>query len=732
MKLIPSLKFLLSISACAFAILLASNPSAIAAPPLPEFTLSAPANWNGRTSITAQPVISNLSLLQANNGTNFTYSWSVSNIAVTQTSSPSILTLTRAQGNGSLLVTLTMNNGTENVTRSTTINVQQPTTDPWVERTALANEKPVPGQFFARNPLTNLGTIYYRGTQSGSPNDVFLKVYRTPSGGLESLYATYRQPLASGAYDFTATIDAGLFTYRVVYGTRTSGADTNLASVNNLLCGDAFMISGQSNAQATNTGTPQLDTSDPWVKTYDADLGWGPAYARPTSPNWGSKIGFWGMKLAQDLVIQKSIPICIINGAVGGTLISQHQPNPANRTVGAGTYDLYANLLNRVIRARLTHGIRGVFWHQGESDGSTSGPPLDPDHLFYEQNFLNMSSAWRQDYPNFQRYVVFQVAPNPCGIGPYASEIRQIQRKLPRLYSNMSLMHTLGLEGYEGCHYSIAGYQNIAGRVLNLVNRDFYGATPAAAVTPPNLVRAYFTSSARTAIALQFDQPMSWSSYSLPNWFVNDVANRVSSGSASGNTVTLQLVSAASTNSTLDYIKDNWNYGEGVSTLLYGTNAIPALTFANEPIGTLTPYEAWSSSKNLVGGAAAGDADPDFDEVKNSLEFVLGGEPNPSATGSNSSALLPTSTRNVAGDLIFTFQRKLVSVGVVNLNFEWSSDLTFPALNSISIGATSSSSGGISVAISNLDAATETILVTVPASNVQNGKVFGRLRAIVP
>lgn len=122
----------------------------------------------------------NLALLQANNGTNFTYNWSASNLAVTQTTSPSIMTLTRSQGSGSLLVTLTLNNGTENVTRATSIAVQEPATDPWVERTPLANEKPVAGQFFARNPFTNLGTIYYRGTQSGTPDDVFLKVYRTP------------------------------------------------------------------------------------------------------------------------------------------------------------------------------------------------------------------------------------------------------------------------------------------------------------------------------------------------------------------------------------------------------------------------------------------------------------------------------------------------------------------------------------------------------------------------
>ncbi len=706
--------------------------SVVIAPPLPEFTLSAPANWDGRTTITAQPVISNLALLQANNGTNFTYNWSVSGVAVTQTTSPNVMTLTRSQGSGPLLVTLTLNNGTENVTRTTTITVQEPSSDPWVERTPLANEKPVANQFFARNPFTNLGTIYYRGTQSGTPDDVFLKVYRTPSGGSETLYSTLRQPLAGGAYDFTATIEAGLFTYRVQYGTRTSGNDTDLASVNSLLCGDAFIIEGQSNAQATDTGTAQEDISAPWVKTYDASLGWGPAYARPTSPNWGSKVGFWGFKLAQDIVAQHSIPVCLINGAVGGTLISQHQPNPANRTVGAGTYDIYANLLNRVIAARLTHGIRGVFWHQGESDAATFGPPLEPDYLSYEQNFLSMSSAWKQDYPNFQRYVVFQIAPNPCGIGPFASEIREVERQLPRLYSNMSLVNSIAVPGYQGCHYTPAGYESLASRVLPVVKRDFYGVTYPAAVTPPNLVSANFANPARTAITLQFDQPMSWSSFSLPNWHVNDVANQVTSGSSSGNTITLQLASAAAANSTLDYVKDSWNYTESSSTLLFGANALHALTFANVAIGALTPYETWSSSKNLSGLASAGDADPDNDGVENAIEFVLGGEPNPANPGSNSNALLPTSTRNLAGDLVFTFKRKIASVSGVDLDFQWSNNLTFPSLNAVPIGATNSTTDGITVAIGAFDAATDSITVTVPASKAAGGKLFGRLQAATP
>lgn len=110
-------------------------------------------------------------------------------------------------------------------------------------------------------------------------------------------------------------------------------------------------------------------------------------------------------------------------------------------------------------------------------------------------------------------------------------------------------------EPRDGCHFSKAGYENMANRILPVVSRDFYGVVPASAITAPISKRAYFTSAVRTAIALEFDQPMRWSSYSTPNYYVNDAADLVSSGSASGNIVTLQLASAADASATPSIVR---------------------------------------------------------------------------------------------------------------------------------------------------------------------------------
>lgn len=552
--------------------------TAAIAPPLPEFTLTAPAKWDGRKTITVQPKVTNLPLLQTKNGTNFNYQWSVSGLAVTHEASTDTLNLTLSQGSGPMIVTLTMSNGSTGVTKSTSIDVKEPATDPWLERIPAVDEKPVTGQFYARNPSTNLGTIHYNGTQSGSPDTVYLKVYQTPSGGAETLAKTCRQPLVGDAYTLSAPIAAGLITYRVVYGTTTGGVDTDVATVTDLMCGDAYILQGQSNTMATDNSDPRDDGTNPWVRTYGRNKGaWDYARSKGTDPYWEMNIGLWGMALAEQLVKEHSMPICFLNGSIGGTRIDQHLPN-------GGIYD---NLLKRVINAKLTHGIRGIFWHQGESDCSNFGPISDYDYTVYEQSFLTLSTAWKRDYPNVQGYIIHQVMPKPCGMGPKGDQLREVQRQLPRLYSHMSILNTLAIEGYQGCHFSAAGYQNMAKRMAPVVNRDFYGVTYNGPITAPNLKRAYFTSSARTAIALEFDQEIIDSDLSLPNWYVDDVGGLVSSISASGSKVTLQLSSAATETATLDYLQDaTWTITEGPATLLYGANGIPALTFADVPIET--------------------------------------------------------------------------------------------------------------------------------------------------
>jgi autotransporter-associated beta strand protein len=144
-------------------------------------------------------------------------------------------------------------------------------------------------------------------------------------------------------------------------------------------------------------------------------------------------------------------------------------------------------------------------------------------------------------------------------------------------------------------------------------------------------------------------------------------------------------------------------------------------------------YETWASAKGLAGPDAAFDADPDGDGIKNGMEFILGGEPNPANPGANSNALLPT-VSETSGDLIFTFRRKDLSEGVATLSFQWSTDLSFPPVNNVPVGADDSTTDGITVNVAenSPDADTDTITITVPAAKADQGRVFGRLVATRP
>ncbi len=567
--------------------------------PDPVFTLTGPTTWDGRQTIVITPNISNLATLQSLGLTNLTYTWTVSGVAVAKqitTGTPTVpgtLTLTRSQNSGPMTVKLVLNNGGSSVTATKTISVTEPASDPWVQRTPGANEIPVDNQFYARDD-SGMGKIYYNGTQSGSPDRVFLKVYTTDTGA-DVLYSSQSQTLVAGKYAFTAPINPGRVTYKVTYGTTTGATDTVLKTVTNLVCGDAYIFEGQSNALAIDS-LPGDATNDRWVRTYGNEGGgWGNAVRNGTQ--W--TVGYFAFDLALSLTTTYNMPICIINGAIGGTRIDQHQANPADHTLPGDSYSIYANLLNRVIGAKLTHGIRGIIWHQGESNSGADSPTGDFDYKSYQQYFVDMSAAWKQDYPNFQRYTVFQVMPKPCALGPKGDQQREAARTLPLLFSKMDILNTLGLPGYIGCHFTAAGYQNVADRTLALMKQRYYGVVPPQPVTAPNLKRAHFTTSTRNEIALEFDQDMSWNTFSKANYYLDKAPDKISSGSASGKIVKLQLTVQAAATSTLDYLQDDrWNFGESTSSLLYGANTLPALTFADVPIAPPAPTSLIATAGN--------------------------------------------------------------------------------------------------------------------------------------
>lgn len=549
--------------------------------PEPQFTLHAPPKWDGRKSIEVIPVISNRNELASRGVDQLKFEWNVSGLATIHESSSEKLVLTRAQNSGAMTVALTLNNGGNPVSSSITIDVQEPATDAWIPRTPDVDEKPVEGQFYARDDH-NQGTLYYNGSLKNGADSVFLNVYAD-----DKLIERKTQRLTQGdCYAFAIKLKPGLIKYRVEFGSTSGTTETVLHKVGDLVCGDAFLIDGQSNALATDTREDAPRETSEWIRSYahprhDRNGESQNLWCRPVwkaRPEHKAELGWWGMELAKRLVESQRVPVFLVNGAVGGTRIDQHQRSLENPT---DLNTIYGRMLWRVREARLTHGIRGVLWHQGENDQGAAGPDGGYGWETYQQYFVAMSAAWKQDFPNVQHYYLYQIFPNACSMGNGNGDmLREVQRTLPRLYSNMDVLSTLGIEPPGGCHFPLKGWTEFARLVQPLIERDFYNRPLARPFTSPNLTRATFTSNARDAISLEFDQPMIWSDALINEFYLDGLKQKVASGTASGNVVTLTLKEATSA-AKITYLKETlWSQ----KRLLHGKNGLAALTFCNVSI----------------------------------------------------------------------------------------------------------------------------------------------------
>jgi len=549
--------------------------------PDPFFSLKAPATWDGRKTIEIVPQIANLKKMRATFAGELKYDWGISGMAVIKEIAPDKLILTRAQNSGKLTVKLTVNNGGKPVSSTATIAVQEPKTDAWVHRTPGKDEKPTDNQFCARDDK-NEGSLYCNGTLTGAAEEVFLKLYAD-----DKLIQTLKQkPTAKKAYAFTARLKAGLIKYKVELGCKTGGTETILHTAGNIVCGDAYIIDGQSNALATDTREKSPLETNEWIRSY----------ARPRhynkdkpqnlwcNPVWKAgrehkaELGWWGMVLAKRLLKSQKVPIFIVNAAVGGSRIDQHQ---RSKTDPVDLKTIYGRMLWRVREAKLTHGIRAVLWHQGENDQGAAGPDGDYGWKTYQQYFVDMSASWKTDFPNVRHYYIFQIWPNSCSMGGgNGNMLREVQRTLPRLYSNMDIMSTLGIKPPGPAHFPLTGWAEFARLIQPLIERDFYGKAPAGIITPPDLKRACLAGDAKDAITLEFDQPVVWTDSLIDEFYLDGVKGKVASGAASGNVVTLKLKGASAAKKITYLHEMSWSQAK----LLIGKNGIAALTFCDVPI----------------------------------------------------------------------------------------------------------------------------------------------------
>ena len=556
--------------------------------PNPEVALIIPETWNGRDELEISPFIKNLAELKSTDADDLNYSWNVSGMATVSKVEAGKLVLKRAQNSGILTVNLAVDNGGAAVSLSKQLRVVEPKYDSWVERMPSAIEKPVDYQFYGRDD-NNEGTIHCRGRLEEQADSVFLKLYAG-----DTLIDTKRQRVTAGnQYALSTKLKAGLIAYRTEFGVERGGVESVLDQARDLVCGDVFVIQGQSNAEAWTDQRVVHPFRSFWLRSFGTpstnkdrarDAIWGDALSfNGGESHHHCQIGYWGVELGRLLIEKHKIPVCFINGAQGGTRIDQHQRNDADAT---DVSTIYGRLLWRLQQARLTHAVRAVLWHQGENDQGPSGATGTFGWVNYQELFVRLAAAWKQDYPNIKHYYIHQIWPGACGARSVENDrLREIQRQLPRQFSNMSIMSTLGIRPGGGCHYPPEGYAVMARQLFPLVSQHNYGLEPGVSITPPNIQSISYTSDRRDELKLKFDQDVTWHGEVAGRFYLDDARAELLSVSGASNTITLKLA-APTTAKRLSYIKGGkWKQKDAI---ILGENNIAALTFFEFPIRSAT------------------------------------------------------------------------------------------------------------------------------------------------
>jgi PKD repeat protein len=483
-------------------------------------------------------------------------------------------------------------------------------------------------QFFARDGqdssvVSVSGTINTTGYDS-----LYIKLYKSTGGGTNLV-----RTISSGMLNYSGSnapfslqpkIHAELAEYKVELYAAPQGtlpaSHTLIKTIDSLVCGDAFIIAGQSNSHPSDAlatyeneycRTLGIQTFYLNYSTYDPkDTLWGYANGHGFGEYFTGKglVGVWGIRLMQYIRDSFNIPVCIINGGAGGSTIDQNLPLANHEDLTS----IYGRLLYRVKKAGLQNGIRGIFWYQGEGD-------VPADTSIYSPKFNTLYNAWKTDYSSVNKLYVMQLHHGCAVTATMGGAFREHQRKLKYTYPDIQTMSTMNLPGHDGCHYYKPGYDTLAERLFRLVARDFYGSTVTSEINAPDVAQAYYADAHGKNIRLLFNHSsnLSLTTYSGQNikdyFYLNGLSGNVDQVSAQGNIVTLRLATPA-TGGTITYSPDAYYNNTTVTyqgPYIINPRNIGALTFHGKQIGNNTAYAppvanyGYNSSQSYANNAIA-------------------------------------------------------------------------------------------------------------------------------
>jgi len=271
--------------------------------------------------------------------------------------------------------------------------------------------------------------------------------------------------------------------------------DRELTEIKNILIGEVWYCSGQSNMEMPMKGYPNqpIAKSDQYIESASSSSGvrmvkvkrntanspietatgkW--QMSTPENVKWFSATAYY---FALELTKQLQVPIGIINCSWGGTPIESWLTADKNKS-----YFDYANYLVKnnepekmpsVLYNGMFHPIKkyvvsGVIWYQGEANVDRS--------TYYESKLNDLISIWRLDFKvkNLPVFVV-ELAPYQYADSSQAYKIRQAQYNVTQHNQNTFLIGTNDL--IDSTEYNIIHPSNkhdLGLRCATLVSNTVY------------------------------------------------------------------------------------------------------------------------------------------------------------------------------------------------------------------------------------------------------------------
>lgn len=335
--------------------------------------------------------------------------------------------------------------------------------------------------------------ISIRVLRNGSINK-YQKATLTFSGSSAKFSTKFQIPAELAEYDFE------------VYGFK--GKDSSLVvKRKNVVAGDAFLVSGQSNAWIGPID--DLVYQGEWVRSFGLVQGndnYGPYNLADTLwslPIGRARIGPWAAEIGRLLYESEKIPISIINSAAGGSDIDWHLILDGNlSSPDGGNIMLY-----KATKAGIVNHLKAIIYRQGESEASASSS--SGTQYQWGVKFETLKQKYKKYFPAAR----FLFAPQ-TNIYEFrysqAAKLREDIRKQQQNDPYVKTFATAGLPGFDRFHYSNLGYRQAGLELFRIISKVVYKRNLSNEVYSPSIQRVYFLSpKEHNKLVLEFDEGQS-------------------------------------------------------------------------------------------------------------------------------------------------------------------------------------------------------------------------------